>query len=148
MLCTLLATSGAAMATPMMEWKHCHEGMQMTQDKGCQGKALRLNYVDAQAYISKLPPEGWRMPTVVELKHYLGNVPHSLGVESYLWTSTTVIQQEGTNMYNYTNIQKGVQYDVSRLTPMRWAVHSVTKEARGDASRKSELPLLLVRMVP
>lgn len=145
----MMVAGGSSMATSMLEWKHCPEGMQLTPEKGCQGLALRLSYSDAKVHLQTLPPaQGWRMPTVVELKHYLGNAPHSLGVENYLWTSTTVIQQEGTNMYNYTNIQKGVQYDVSRLSPMRWAVHSVTKESRGDVSRKSTLPLLLVRMVP
>lgn len=142
-----------------LAWPRCAEGM-VWDGKTCTGKPQRFDHAQAAAYaLAKWKAEGirWRLPHTTELKRLVDRSREGQGLDPLLfpaapadwyWSGTANIRGGGqVNQYRYDNIQQGRSNEnANRMAYLHgWAVNLVTGEARGDVSKRTELPLRLVR---
>ena len=140
-----------------LAWLRCDEGMQWNGET-CVGQALLLDRPEAIALAaarSKADGVSWRLPRVPELQR-LANTPVGLdprlfpaAPRGWHWSATDNIDTTAFNQYNYGNITQGRTNDnTNRLAFLHgWAVNMATGEARGDVTRRTRLPVRLVRAV-
>lgn len=142
-----------------LAWPRCVEGM-VWDGKTCNGQPQLFDHAQAAAHaLARWKAEGirWRLPHTTELKRLVDPRPAQQGLDPVLfpaaprewhWSGTANIRAGGqVNQYSYDNIQKGRNNDnADRMAYLHgWAVNLVTGEAKGDVSKRSTLPLRLVR---
>lgn len=142
-----------------LAWPRCVEGM-VWDGKTCTGEARLFDHAQATAYaLARWKAEGirWRLPHTAELKRLVDPRLAAQGLDPALfpaaprewhWSGTANVRAGGeVNQYSYDNIQRGrTNLNADRLSYLHgWAVNLVTGEARGDVSKRSTLPLRLVR---
>lgn len=142
-----------------LAWPRCVEGM-VWDGKTCTGQPQLFDHAQATAHaLARWKAEGirWRLPHTTELKRLVDPRAAQQGLDPALfpaaprewhWSGTANIRAGGqVNQYSYDNIQKGRNNDnADRMAYLHgWAVNLVTGEAKGDVSKRSTLPLRLVR---
>ena len=142
-----------------LAWPRCVEGM-VWDGKTCTGKPQLFDHAQANAHaLARWKAEGirWRLPHTTELKRLVDPRLTPPGLDPTLfpaaprewhWSGTANIRAGGqVNQYSYDNIQQGrTNENADRMAYLHgWAVNLVTGEARGDVSKRSSLPLRLVR---
>ncbi|MDP3519018.1 MAG: DUF1566 domain-containing protein [Hydrogenophaga sp.] len=142
-----------------LAWPRCVEGM-VWDGKTCTGKPQLFDHAQASAHaLARWKAEGirWRLPHTTELKRLVDARLSPPGLDPALfpaaprewhWSGTANIRAAGqVNQYSYDNIQQGRTNDnADRMAYLHgWAVNLVSGEARGDVSKRTALPLRLVR---
>jgi hypothetical protein len=142
-----------------LAWPRCVEGM-VWDGKTCTGKPQLFDHGQASTHaLARWKAEGirWRLPHTTELKRLVDAHLSPPGLDPVLfpaaprewhWSGTANIRAAGqVNQYSYENIQQGRNNDnADRMAYLHgWAVNLVTGEARGDVSKRTALPLRLVR---
>ena len=142
-----------------LAWPRCVEGM-VWDGKTCTGKAQLFDHAQASAHaLARWKAEGirWRLPHSSELKRLVDLTLTPPGLDPALfpaaprdwhWSGTAIIRAAGeVNQYSYGNIQQGRNNNnADRMAYLHgWAVNLVSAEARGDVSKRTALPLRLVR---
>ena len=132
----------------------------MWDGKTCTGQPQLFDHAQATAHaLARWKAEGirWRLPHTTELKRLVDPRPAQQGLDPVLfpaaprewhWSGTANIRAAGqVNQYSYDNIQQGrTNENADRMAYLHgWAVNLVTGEAKGDVSKRSTLPLRLVR---
>jgi hypothetical protein len=142
-------------------WSRCVEGMQWT-GKTCQGEPTLLTHKEALSLVSarrKADGREWRLPRVTDLRHLVSDTATPRGQYARLfsaapagwyWASTANVDtaSKEVNPYNYGNVMaaRNGTASVNRMAFLHgWAVNMETGEADGEVSRRSKLPVRLVR---
>ncbi|MGC4061150.1 MAG: DUF1566 domain-containing protein [Aquabacterium sp.] len=143
-------------------WPRCVEGMQWT-GKTCQGEPTLLTHKEALSLVSarrKADGRDWRLPRVTDLRRLVSETRASRGQYARLfpaapadwyWASTANVDtaSKEVNPYNYGNVMnaRNGTGGANRMAFLHgWAVNMDTGEADGEVSRRSKLPVRLVRM--
>jgi hypothetical protein len=142
-----------------LAWPRCVEGMAW-DGKTCTGKPQLFDHAQASAHaLARWKAEGirWRLPHTTELKRLVDPRLAQTGLDPVLfpaaplewhWSGTANIRAAGqVNQYSYDNIQQGRTNDnADRMAYLHgWAVNLLSGEARGNVSKRTALPLRLVR---
>lgn len=141
-----------------LAWPRCVEGMVWTGST-CTGQPQLFDHAQAQALaVTRWKAENvrWRLPTTHELQRLVNRQANPVGLNPELfpaapgdwhWSGSTTVITAAVNPYNYGNVMQGrTEENTNRLDLMKgWAVNLSTGEAAGDASRRSRLPVRLVR---
>lgn len=141
-----------------LAWPRCVEGMVWTGST-CTGEPQLFDHAQAQALaVARWKAENvrWRLPTTHELQRLVNRLASPVGLNPALfpaapgawhWSGSTTIITAAVNPYNYGNVMQGrTENNTNRLDLAKaWAVNLSTGEAAGDASRRSRLPVRLVR---
>lgn len=141
-------------------WARCAEGMTWN-GATCSGMAEFVTYAEAMALAaarSKAEGVRWRVPGVAEMKQLSKRVAGArmsshkafpAAPQGWYWTASARVDTGAVNQYDYRNIQRGInEKNVNRVAYLHaWSVDIDTGEARGDASRRSKLPVRLVRQL-
>jgi len=141
-----------------LAWPRCVEGMRWN-GKTCTGQALLLDHAQAKALASqRFKAEGvrWRLPRVTELKRLIDRSAKPPGLDPLLfpaappdwhWSITANIKTSTVNQYNYGNLSQGrTEGSISQMQVSQgWAVNLGSGEASGEVSKRSKLPVRLVR---
>ena len=141
-------------------WSRCVEGMRWV-GKSCQGAPALVTHKEALALASarrKADGLDWRLPRVTDLRHLVSGTaaPPKLYAQlfpaaptGFYWASTANVDTSTTevNQYNYGNIAQGrTGANVNRMAFLHgWAVDMESGEGSGDVSKRSQLPVRLVR---
>jgi hypothetical protein len=143
-------------------WARCVEGMKWT-GKTCEGEPTLLTHKEALTLVSarrKADGRDWRLPRVTDLRHLVSETATPRGQYARLfpaapadwyWASTANVDtaSKEVNPYNYGNVMsaRNGSANVNRMAFLHgWAVNMDTGEADGEVSRRSKLPVRLVRM--
>jgi len=143
-----------------LAWSRCVEGMRWT-GKTCAGEPKLLDHAQAIAAASsrsKAEDLHWRVPRVTELQRLVDKTARSPGLDPALfpaapqdwhWAGTANVRTAQVNQYNYGNIAQGrTSENANHMAFLHgWAVNMSTTEARGDTSKRSKLPVRLVRRI-
>lgn len=142
-----------------LAWPRCVEGM-VWNGQTCTGNPQLFDHAQASAHaLARWKAEGirWRLPHTTELKRLVDSALPQPGLDPALfpaaprewhWSGSANIRSAGqVNQYSYDNIQRGRNNDnADRMAYLHgWVVHLGTGEARGDVSKRTALPLRLVR---
>ena len=141
-------------------WSRCVEGMRWT-GKTCAGEPTLVTHKEALALASarrKADGLDWRLPRVTDLRRLVSETAVPSGRYAKLfpaapaqwyWASTANVDSAAreVNQYNYGNIASGrTGADINRMAFLHgWAVNMDTGEASGDTSKRSKLPVRLMR---
>lgn len=142
-------------------WSRCVEGMRWT-GKTCEGEPMLLTHKEALTLVSarrKADGRDWRLPRVTDLRHLVSDTSTPRGQYARLfpaapadwyWASTANVDTatKEVNPYNYGNVMSAHNGagNVNRMAFLHgWAVNMDTGEADGEVSRRSKLPVRLVR---
>ncbi|WP_342129401.1 Lcl C-terminal domain-containing protein [Hydrogenophaga sp. OTU3427] len=173
--CLALASMAAAPAEPRfavsedgdyiidlkarLAWPRCVEGM-VWNGKTCTGQPQLFDHTQAAAHaLARWKAEGarWRLPHTTELQRLVDKSLPGQGLDPALfpqaprqwhWSGTANINTGGkVNPYSYDNVQQGrTAENANRMGFLHgWAVNLVTGEARNDVTKRTPLPLRLVR---
>lgn len=141
-------------------WSRCVEGMHWT-GKACAGSPTLATHKEALALASqRRQADGldWRLPRVTDLRRLALDTSGKGGDADKLfpgsprdlyWAGTARVDTRSTavNPYNYGNIAE--QRSPDKLNRMGflhgWAVDMRTGEAQGEVSKRTRLPVRLVR---
>lgn len=134
-------------------WSRCVEGMQW-DGKTCTGQPTLASHAEALSLArARAKAEGlnWRVPRVKELQR-LVNTEKEEGVfpaapPGWHWTVSANIDTRPVNQYDYGNIERGVTaQSLNRMAFLHgWAVNMRSAQARGDVTKRTKLPVRLVR---
>ncbi|MDO9237031.1 MAG: DUF1566 domain-containing protein [Aquabacterium sp.] len=143
-----------------LAWPRCVEGMKW-DGKTCKGQALLLTQAEAIALAAdRKAADGmnWRLPRVTDLQKLTNQKTGQTGLDWKLfpgsprewhWALTANVntRTESVNQYNYGNIMKPqTNASVNHMGFLHgWAVNLETGEARGDVTKRTLLPVRLVR---
>ena len=143
-----------------LAWPRCVEGMKW-DGKTCKGQALLLTQAEAMALAAaRKAADGmnWRLPRVTDLQKLTSQKTGQTGLDLKLfpgsprewhWALTANVntRTESVNQYNYGNIMKPqTNASVNHMGFLHgWAVNLETGEARGDVTKRTLLPVRLVR---
>lgn len=142
-------------------WSRCVEGMHWT-GKTCAGEPTLATHKEALALASqRRQADGldWRLPRVTDLRRLAQDAKGDKGGEAdrlfpgaprdLHWAGTARVDTRSTavNPYNYGNIAEHRSPDnLNRLGFLHgWAVDMRTGEAQGEVSKRTRLPVRLVR---
>lgn len=145
-------------ARSKLVWSRCVEGMHWT-GKTCAGDPVLASHAEALSLArARSEAEGvrWRVPRVKEFQHMLSAVERSAQGSAVLfpaapsgwhWTVSASIDTRTVNQYDYKNIERGVSaQSANRMAFLHgWAVNMGSAEARGDVTKRTKLPVRLVR---
>jgi hypothetical protein len=141
-----------------LAWPRCVEGM-VWNGSVCTGEPQLLDHAQAQTLATsrwKAENVRWRLPTSHELQRLVQRQVVPPGPDARLfpgapggwhWSGSATVNTAQANPYNYGNVMKGRAGDeANRLNFLHgWAVNLSSGEAAGDVSRRSRLPVRLVR---
>jgi hypothetical protein len=139
-------------------WARCDEGM-LWSGKTCKGEPAMLTHAQATAWVAerkRVDGLNWRLPRVKDLQRLAAQASHSGGWDPQLfpaaplewhWAQTANVNTGGSgNQYNYGNIMQGQSFGADHMAFLHgWAVNLGTGEARGDVTKRTKLPVRLVR---
>ncbi len=140
-----------------LAWSRCVEGMHW-DGRRCAGEPRLATHAGALLLArTRGEAEGraWRVPRAAEMKRLLERLAHAGDAAAlapsapvgWYWTSTTRIESEGVNPYNYRAVERGAtQRQVDRLVVQSgWAVEAPGGAARADMAKREKLAVRLVR---
>ena len=140
-------------------WSRCVEGMRWN-GRMCAGSAQLVDHAGAIAFAAarrKSDGADWRLPRVTDLQRLAVQASGpSSGLDAQLfpqapadwhWSGTANIDTGDVNVYNYGNITQGrTNANANRIAFLHgWAVNLSTGEARGDVTKRTKLPVRLMR---
>ena len=134
-------------------WSRCVEGMQW-DGKTCTGKPTLASHAEALSLArARAETEGlsWRVPRVKELQRLVNTEKEEtvfpVAPPGWHWTVSANIDTRPINQYDYGNIGRGItEQSVNRMAFLHgWAVSMGSGQARGDISKRTKLPVRLVR---
>ncbi|WP_428420277.1 DUF1566 domain-containing protein [Methylibium sp.] len=159
----LLSEDGAYVIDPRskLAWPRCVEGMQWN-GKTCTGEPVLVNHAEAMALATtraKADGVRWRLPRVAELQRLVNKAAAPRRLDPVLfpaapgtwhWAIRANVDTATVNQYDYGNIVQGrTNANANRMAFLHgWAVNLETGEARGDVTKRTKLPVRLVRPQP
>lgn len=149
-----------------LAWARCLEGQRWT-GRHCLGSPRLLDHAQALGSArARRNAEGldWRLPRARELQrlaHQLGHqaAPQAApkpalfpGAEdlSWLWSSSSAVDDTRVNNYDYGNVKRGVTNDnLARVNFLHGlAVDMRNGQSDGQVTKRTPLPVRLVRTLP
>jgi hypothetical protein len=143
-------------------WSRCPEGMAW-RGRQCQGTPQLMSQPEAlkHAAARNTPGEGWRLPRAAELhrlfsadsgpKHPTPLLDALRDVDpDWYWSASASVDTGSVNTYSYGNIMRGLTSEnANHMSFLHgWAVNARHGETRNDITKKTKLPVLLVRPAP
>jgi hypothetical protein len=143
-------------------WSRCPEGMAW-HGQHCEGSALLMSQHDAAKHATarNSQGEGWRLPRAAELHRLFSQDrgddrpdPHLAALRrvdpDWYWSASASVDSRSVNTYSYGNVMRGVTSDnTSSLSFLHgWAVQAGRGDTRSDVTKKTRLPVLLLRTAP
>jgi hypothetical protein len=135
-------------------WCRCVEGMRWN-GATCVGAARAMTHSGAAAAgVARTKSDGlpWRLPRVGEMQRaaqWSRAAPtlFPAAPRGWHWSGTALVDLSAVNPYRYQNVRRHVtDENANRIAFLHgWAVDPATGEARDDVSKRTRLPVRLVR---
>lgn len=145
-----------------LAWARCLEGQRWT-GRHCLGSPRLLDHAQALGSAhARRDAEGldWRLPRARELQRLAHQLAHLESTKpvlfpdaedtSRLWSSSSAVDDSRINNYDYGNIRRGITNDnLARVNFLHGlAVDTRNGQADGQVSKRTPLPVRLVRTLP